>query len=100
MCRRVSEDRYKTRKWILDSGVLCAGPRRMSDVSECCRVECLVQLFRPKQESVFWTDMTHGAVFSANSLTGKDVTELARDLDQPEDIIVYHHLKQPAGTAA
>ncbi|KAG7231386.1 hypothetical protein INR49_011984, partial [Caranx melampygus] len=31
------------------------------------------------------------------SLT-KEITELAKDLDQPEDIIVYHNLKQNNGT--
>lgn len=47
---------------------------------------------------MFWTDAGNSAVFSANRLTGGEITELAKDLDQPEDIVVYHDLKQPNGT--
>lgn len=50
------------------------------------------------QEKVFWTDMDNSAVFTANRLTGKDITKLAVDLDQPEDIVLYQNLKQPLGT--
>lgn len=41
--------------------------------------------------------MDHSAVMSANRLTGKGIAMLAVDLDQPEDIILYHNLKQPTG---
>ncbi|XP_068177703.1 low-density lipoprotein receptor [Antennarius striatus] len=50
------------------------------------------------EEKVFWTDTANNAVFSANRLTGKNITQLAKDVDQPDDIIVYHNLKQPNGT--
>ncbi|CAF92585.1 unnamed protein product, partial [Tetraodon nigroviridis] len=50
------------------------------------------------ENQVFWTDMDHSAVMSANRLTGNDIKILATDLDQPEDIILYHDLKQPTGT--
>lgn len=42
--------------------------------------------------------MDHGAVMSANRLTGQDIRTLVVDLEQPEDILLHHDLKQPAGT--
>ncbi|XP_010871082.2 low-density lipoprotein receptor isoform X2 [Esox lucius] len=50
------------------------------------------------EEKVFWTDMENNVVMSASRLTGMNITVLAADLNQPEDIIVYHDLKQPVGT--
>lgn len=41
--------------------------------------------------------MEHSAVYSANRLTGKDITQLAVNLIQPQDIVLYHNLKQPIG---
>ncbi|CAN9510484.1 unnamed protein product [Ophioblennius macclurei] len=50
------------------------------------------------EEKVFWTDVAKSAVFSANRLSGSNITELAKDLVQPEDIVLHHNLKQRNGT--
>ncbi|XP_077575342.1 low-density lipoprotein receptor [Stigmatopora nigra] len=50
------------------------------------------------EDRVFWTDMHKKAVFSADRRTGEDIKELANNLNDPEDIVVYHILKQPNGT--
>uniref|UniRef100_A0A8C6S747 Low density lipoprotein receptor b n=1 Tax=Neogobius melanostomus TaxID=47308 RepID=A0A8C6S747_9GOBI len=49
-------------------------------------------------DKVYWSDFGTKAIFSASRLTGSGITELAYDLEHPEDIVLYQELKQPNGT--
>ncbi|XP_033870803.1 very low-density lipoprotein receptor isoform X1 [Acipenser ruthenus] len=49
------------------------------------------------EDRVFWTDGENEAIFGANKFTGADVMTLANNLNEPQDIIVYHELIQLSG---
>uniref|UniRef100_A0A8C7WKZ3 Very low density lipoprotein receptor n=1 Tax=Oncorhynchus mykiss TaxID=8022 RepID=A0A8C7WKZ3_ONCMY len=50
------------------------------------------------EDRVFWTDGENEAIYGANKFTGSDVITLASNLNEPQDIIVYHELIQLPGT--
>ncbi|KAK2823637.1 hypothetical protein Q7C36_020237 [Tachysurus vachellii] len=50
------------------------------------------------EDRVFWTDGESEAIYGANKFTGSDVVMLANNLNEPQDIIVYHELVQLSGT--
>eukprot|EP00062_Callorhinchus_milii_P008174 gi/632950593/ref/XP_007890808.1/ PREDICTED: low-density lipoprotein receptor-related protein 1-like isoform X2 [Callorhinchus milii] len=49
------------------------------------------------EDYVFWADGINKAIYRANKFTGESVVVLASHLNNPQDIIVYSEIIQPAG---
>lgn len=49
------------------------------------------------QDRVFWIDGENEAVYGANKFTGSELATLVNNLNDAQDIIVYHELVQPSG---
>ncbi|KAM6304234.1 very low-density lipoprotein receptor isoform 2-T2 [Podargus strigoides] len=49
------------------------------------------------EDRVFWIDGENEAVYGANKFTGSELVTLVNNLNDAQDIIVYHELVQPSG---
>uniref|UniRef100_A0A7N8XKE6 Low density lipoprotein receptor-related protein 8, apolipoprotein e receptor n=1 Tax=Mastacembelus armatus TaxID=205130 RepID=A0A7N8XKE6_9TELE len=47
------------------------------------------------EDHIYWTDLEDEAIYSANRLTGRDVTKVAEHLNNPLDLVVFHEQRQP-----
>lgn len=48
---------------------------------------------------MYWIDGENEAVYGANKFTGTEVVTLVNNLNDAQDIIVYHELVQPSGNS-
>lgn len=51
------------------------------------------------QDRVYWIDGENEAVYGANKFTGSELVTLVNNLNDAQDIIVYHELVQPSGNS-
>uniref|UniRef100_A0A663NAM7 Very low density lipoprotein receptor n=1 Tax=Athene cunicularia TaxID=194338 RepID=A0A663NAM7_ATHCN len=49
------------------------------------------------EDRVYWIDGENEAVYGANKFTGAELVTLVNNLNDAQDIIVYHELVQPSG---
>lgn len=49
------------------------------------------------EDRVYWIDGENEAVYGANKFTGSELATLVNNLNDAQDIIVYHELIQPSG---
>ncbi|CAM4565231.1 very low-density lipoprotein receptor isoform X1 [Caretta caretta] len=49
------------------------------------------------EDRVYWIDGENEAVYGANKFTGSELATLVNNLNNAQDIIVYHELVQPTG---
>ncbi|MEE6459243.1 hypothetical protein FKM82_000583 [Ascaphus truei] len=49
------------------------------------------------EDRVYWIDGENEAIYGANKFTGQELATLVNNLNEAQDIIVYHELVQPTG---
>lgn len=49
------------------------------------------------EDRVYWIDGENEAVYGANKFTGSELATLVNNLNDAQDIIIYHELVQPSG---
>ena len=81
-CQRSSSCQYVASNYVADSNTEVMG--------------CNDSVF---QDRVYWIDGENEAVYGANKFTGSELVTLVNNLNDAQDIIVYHELVQPSGNS-